>query len=460
VVDRRAAILGGALLLAACSDGATPGAPTAKMPEPGGMDELRASLASLHYDPGPAPEDPSSKVDGDPAAERFGQALFFERGLSGPLIEGDNDGSGGTLGTSGQPGRVSCADCHVPDSAFIDDRSPHAQISLAAQWTRRRAPTLLETASLRLYDWDGRRDSIWGQALGVMENDHEFNSGRLFVAEQVFRLHRTDYEALFGAMPALDDTARFPPLTPDVAGCTEVLTRSGPTYPCRGKPGDGADYDGMAREDQDAVTRVMVNTAKAMAAYVRLLRCGASRFDAWLDGDDAILDESEQRGAALFAGPGKCTSCHSGPNFTDGGFHNVGLAPAPVAVAFIDTGDRGAADGVAAALTDPLSTPGAFSDGDRGVLPAAPGPGLVGAFRTPTLRCIAKQPSFMHTGQLRTLAEVVAFHNRGGDPSGGYPGANELVPLALTDAEQADLVAFLNALDGPGAPETLRTPPR
>ena len=454
----RAAFFGAALLVAACSDGgATGSTPPESMKGP--SDELRASLASLHYDAKPPPADPSNKVEGDADAQRFGQTLFFERALSGPLIEGDNDGSGGTLGLKGEPGRVSCADCHVPGSSFIDDRSPHAQISLAAQWTRRRAPTLLDSASLRLYSWDGRRDSIWGQALGVMESDHEFNSARLFVAEQVFRLYRTDYEAVFGAMPALDDAGHFPQLTPDVAGCTEVLTRSGATYPCRGKPGDGADYDGMAGADQDAATRVTVNAAKAMAAYVGLLRCGPGRFDAWLDGDDASLSDSERRGAALFAGRGKCTSCHSGPNLTDGGFHNVGLAPATVAVAFIDTGDRGAADGITTALADPLSTRGAYSDGDRKVLPDAAGPELVGAFRTPTLRCISGQPSFMHTGQLRTLAEVVAFHDRGGDNAGGYPGTNELTPLGLSETEQADLVAFLGALDGPGVPAELRAPP-
>jgi cytochrome c peroxidase len=451
-----------ALACAACGAEHGPaGAPSA--PEaptdagPGGG--ARRALASLRYDESPLPVDPSNRVAGDLAAQQLGQRLFFDGALSGPLIEGDNDGSGGTLGHSGDTGRVSCASCHVPETAFVDTRSPHQQISLAAQWTRRRTPTLLDTARLSLYDWDGRRDSIWGQALGVMENDREFNSARLFVAEQVFRLYRTDFEAIFGAMPPLDDAKRFPPLSPDQAGCREVLSRTGATYPCRGKPGDGADYDGMAPADQRAVTRVMVDTAKAMAAYVGLLRCGPSRFDAWLDGDDAALSESEQRGAMLFAGRGKCTSCHSGSNLTDGSFHDVGLSPATVAVAFVDSGDKGAADGVAAALADPLNTAGDFSDGDRKVLPASVTPALLGAFRTPTLRCIAAQPSFMHTAQLRSLDEAVAFHSRGGDPPGGYPGTNELEPLALSPDEQADLVAFLGALDGPGPPKELRGPP-
>jgi cytochrome c peroxidase len=421
--------------------------------------DARTALATLHYDDAPFADDPSNRFVSDPAVRKLGQKLFFDRSFSGPLIEGDNDGNGGTLGLMGDPGRVSCADCHVPATAFVDTRSPHQQISLAAQWTLRRAPTLLESGGLALYDWDGRRDSIWGQAIGVMENNREFNSGRLFVAEQVFRLYRTDYEASFGAMPPLDDATRFPALTPDQAGCREVATRSGPTYPCRGKPGDGADYDGMTADAQHDTTVVLVNTAKAMAAYVSLLRCGSSRFDEWLDGNDAALSAEEQRGAVLFAGKGKCVSCHSGSDFTDGAFHDVGLSPAPVAVAFTDTGDTGATAGIAAALADPLRTAGAFSDGDRKVLPAAVTPAMLGAFRTPTLRCIAGQPSFMHTGQLRSLDEVIAFHDRGGDPEGGYPGKSELTPLGLTDTERAELVAFVKALDGNGAPDELRGPP-
>ena len=64
-------------------------------------------------------------------------------------------------------------------------------------------------------------------------------------------------------------------------------------------PGDGADYDGMAPADQTLVTTVAVNGAKALAAYVRQLRCGAGRFDRWLDGDAAALDaqRAARRGA-------------------------------------------------------------------------------------------------------------------------------------------------------------------
>jgi cytochrome c peroxidase len=428
-------------------------------PDPVFTPAARAALAMLRYDDGPPPTDPSDHVADDPAARLFGRRLFFDPALSGRLLEGDNDGTTGTLGKKGDAGRVSCAGCHVPDAGFVDTRSPHAQVSLAAQWTMRRTPTLLEVAFAPLYNWDGRRDAIWNQALGVMESNREFNSSRLFVAEQVFRLHKAEYEAIFGALPPLDDGTRFPALAPDTTGCVEIATSQGSKFSCRGAPGDGADYDGLAPGDQELVTEVAVNATKAIEAYVRQLRCGPGRFDKWLDGDATALSRGEQRGAALFVGRANCVSCHSGPRLTDGAFHNVGLSPAIVAVAIQDLDDRGAATGVAAALTDPMSTAGAFSDGDRHALPASATPVLEGAFRTPTLRCASSHPSFMHTAQLAALDQVVAFFDRGGDRAGGYPGTNELMPLGLTEGERADLVAFMGALAGPGPAAELKAAP-
>jgi cytochrome c peroxidase len=444
---------------AAGTDGGATEAAATDDPEPSFTPAARAALAALRYDDGAPPADPSDRVADAPAARAFGQRLFFDPAFSGRLLEGDNDGTPGTLGAQGDAGRVSCAGCHVPASGFVDTRSPHRQVSLAAQWTLRRTPTLLEVAFAPLYNWDGRRDAIWNQGLGVVEGNREFNSSRLFFAEQLFRLHRAEYEALFGALPPLDDATRFPQLLPETTGCVEVNTPNGSTFKCRGVPGDGADYDGLAPADQVLVTTVAVNGTKAIEAYVRQLRCGAGRFDQWLDGDDAALSRSEQRGAALFVGSAECVSCHRGPRLTDGAFHNVGLSPAIVAVAIQDLDDRGAATGVADALTDPMSTAGAFSDGDRHALPTTGAPTLEGAFRTPTLRCAAAHPSFMHTAQMSGLDQVVAFFDRGGDPAGATPGTNELAPLGLSARERADLVAFMGALAGPGPDAALLAAP-
>jgi cytochrome c peroxidase len=99
-----------------------------------------------------------------------------------------------------------------------------------------------------------------------------------------------------------------------------------------------------------------------------------------------------------------------------------------------------------------------YSDGDDGRLPATVPPEHLGAFRTPTLRCGARRPSFMHTGQLATLEDVVAFFARGGDPF-GYPGKNELAALDLTAQDEQDLVAFLKTLEGPGPAPALLVEP-
>jgi cytochrome c peroxidase len=77
---------------------------------------------------------------------------------------------------------------------------------------------------------------------------------------------------------------------------------------------------------------------------------------------------------------------------------------------------------------DPLNVAGPYSDGDDGRLPQALPASLLGAFRTPRLRCVAGRPSFMHTGQLLTLAEVVDFFATGGEHF-GFPGENELSSL-------------------------------
>jgi cytochrome c peroxidase len=413
-----------------------------------------ALLRKLRYDPSAPARDPSNAFGDDPAARRFGQRLFFATALSGPLLSRDNDGSAPTLGKAGEAGRVSCASCHVPSGGFFDTRSHHRQISLASQWTRRRTPTLLEVAFMPLLNWDGGHDNLWSQAIGVMESAAEFNSSRLFVAEQIARLYRVEYEALFGALPALTDASRFPQLSGLEAGCGE-----GAAAACRGKPGDGADYDALGALQQEQVTRVSVNAAKAIAAYLGTLRCGAGRFDAWLDGDEGALTPAEQRGAALFVGRADCVRCHAGPRLTDGAFHNVGLRPAPVAVAFTDSGDRGAGEGLPLALASPLRSAGPFSDGPRGTLPTTVTAAHEGAFRTPTLRCAALAPSFMHTGQLRSLEQVVTFFDQGGHPPPGYPGVSELAPLGLSERERSDLAAFLRTLTGPGpAPELLDAP--
>jgi cytochrome c peroxidase len=428
-------------------------------PGPAVTDEARKAFASLSLQ-GPAapPVDASNRWADDARAALLGRRLFFDASFSGRLLDGDNDGSTHALGRKGDTGKVACAGCHLPASWFADTRTVRQQTSLGAGWGLRRAPSLLDVGRSRVLMWDGRRDAMYNQVFGPIESEVEMNSSRLFVAEQVFAQHRAEYEAIFGALPPLSDPARFPPLSATQTGCGQLDPKNKCAARPHGVPGDGAEFDGMAAGDQEAVTRVVVNVGKAIGAYERLLTCGPGRFDRWVQGDSAALTPAEQRGAALFVGRGRCSTCHSGPFLSDEKFHVVGLKPATVATVFIDLNDEGASKGLALALADPLNVKGSFSDGDDGRLPGAVDAAMTGAFRTPRLRCISKRPSFMHTGQFRTLDEVVAFLARGGDPY-GYLGKNELAPVDLTPGERSDLVQFLLSLDGSGPSPELLGPP-
>ena len=428
-------------------------------PEPVFSAAALSALSALSPGELPAPPKDASNAWADASdAAALGQSLFFDVGFSGALLDGDNDGSPNALGLKGDTGKVACAGCHLPEAGFSDTRTIRKQISLGSGWGLRRAPSLLDVGQSRLIMWDGRRDSLYSQVFGPLESAVEMNSSRLYAARQVFLKYRAPYEAVFGALPPLDDVARFPALSAAQTGCQQLDRNSHCSGAQRGSPGDGAEYDALSVADQDAVTRVWVNVGKAIGAYERQLTCGAGRFDAFVRGDPQALSRAERRGAALFVGKAACDACHSGPYLSDEAFHNVGLQPQVVATVFLDADDPGASVGLAKARTDPLNVSGLYSDADDGRLPKELPDSLLGAFRTPRLRCVAERPSFMHTGQLLTLGEVVEFFDRGGDHF-GFPGQSELTPLGLTARERADLVAFLATLSGPGPAQALLSPP-
>lgn len=407
--------------------------------------DTREALRSLTLaEPPVPPSDPTNKYADDAGAAALGKKLFFDPRFSGPLLDDANTGEPGTLGKVGDTGKVACAGCHVPSGSFSDTRSSRGQISLGSAWSHRRAPSLLDVAQRPFLNWDGSRDAAFSQVFTPIEDAGEFNSSRLFAAQQMFRLYRNEYEAVFGAFP---DLSAYDPVAAADAGCDTVPMDIVHSF-CD-KPG---------RNDPD-VTRVVVNMGKAIQAYTRQLSCGRSRFDKWVAGDATALSAEEQSGAAVFAGKGGCTACHSGPFFSDNFFHNVGLHP-DFAFFVVPIPDNGAVDGIAALREDPLNSQGDFADGhdDRQSVLPADLEQLRGAFKTPSLRCVSRRPSLMHTGQFRSLEDVVIFFNRGGNPD-GFPGHSQNVPRDLSTDDRANLVAFLRALDGDGPDPSLVEPP-
>jgi cytochrome c peroxidase len=165
--------------------------------------------------------------------------------------------------------------------------------------------------------------------------------------------------------------------------------------------------------------------AQAIAAYVRTILSGNSPYDRFLAGDERAMSASAQRGLILFEGRALCWRCHAGPNLTGESYHNTGVGmgePSP----------------------------------DLGRYTVTRNEAEKGAFKTPTLRDVAKRGPYMHDGSLETLADVVAFYNRGGVDNRWI--AFYVRPLGLSEQEQADLVEFMKALSGEIDPEVSRPP--
>ena len=156
--------------------------------------------------------------------------------------------------------------------------------------------------------------------------------------------------------------------------------------------------------------------ARALASYVRTILSGDSAYDRYINGDREALSEQAREGLRIFRGKGNCTSCHLGPNLTDERFHNTGFAW----------------------HRDRFLDPGRFAvtekEADRG------------AFKTPTLREVARTAPYMHDGSMATLEDVVEYYDRGGNTNPYLD--SELRPLNLTREEKQALLVFLRSLSG------------
>ena len=134
----------------------------------------------------------------------------------------------------------------------------------------------------------------------------------------------------------------------------------------------------------------------ALASYVRTILAGDSPYDRYLAGNPDALSDSAKLGLKVFRGKGGCISCHVGPNLSDEALHNTGIGK--------------------------------------------------GAFKTPSLREVARQGPYMHNGSLDALEDVIEYYGKGGNK--GPELDPELRELNLSVPEKAGLIDFLRALSG------------
>ncbi|TGQ69389.1 MAG: c-type cytochrome [Mesorhizobium sp.] len=372
-------------------------------------DAEKKTIASLALNTLPALKtDTTNRFADVPAAAALGSTLFFDLGMS-------------------RDGTVSCSTCHKIDRQFQDDL-PQA---VGVGRTNRRTMALAGVARDPWFFWDGRRDSLWAQAVTPLENPLEQAGNRAAYVHYIKARFGDRYERIFGPLPDLSTVpANASPLGTDAERAT---------------------WNAMSDQQRDAVNRVFANIGKAIAAFERSIEPAQTRFDRFaLDlatgaeaKGDAVFSSEEMLGLKLFIGKAKCVTCHNGPRFTDNGFHNTGVPP----VAGLPP-DRGRVDAVGQVEADPFNCFGAYRDGDvsacgelRFVVKDAPE--LVRAYKTPSLRGAATRPPYMHAGQFSSLDAVVAHYAKAA-PS--VEGTSEVHPLQLSDRERAALVAFLKTL--------------
>ena len=165
--------------------------------------------------------------------------------------------------------------------------------------------------------------------------------------------------------------------------------------------------------------------AGAIADFERTIVSADAPFDRWLTGDKGAISASAKRGFALFNGKADCAKCHAGWRFTDDSFHDIGAL-----------GD------------DP---------GRATVLPGLDS--MVHAFKTPTLRDVARRAPYMHDGSEGTLEQVIELYDKGGRVR--RPSlATEVHPLQLTAQDKRDLVDFMLTLSSPQQPVAVPSLPR
>ncbi len=263
-------------------------------------------------------------------------------------------------------GAISCAFCHNPATGFADPKQ--TSVGVIGERGGRQASTVYNTAFNEFQFWDGRAGSLEEQAIGPIHNPIEMAETHENVVKKLGKIkgYREQFQEALGT---------------------------------------GISMQGIG---------------EAIAAYERTVISTNSAFDKFVLGDSKAMDESAQRGMKLFKGKARCILCHNGPNFTDNGFHNLGVPQ-----------------------VGPLKE-------DLGRYDVTRREHDKGAFKTPTLRSITETAPYMHDGAFQTLEEVIEFLDKGGNPN---PQLSPLMkPLGLSAKEKADLLTFLKALTGEEIP--------
>lgn len=292
-------------------------------------------------------------------------------------------------------GTVACATCHNPERAFTDGKA--ASVGFKGRVGQRNAPTILNALYNKAQFWDGRAKTLEEQATLPIVNPSEMGQASMEAAAVA------------------------------IASIPEYMEAFKKVF---GREPNGPDI------------------GRALASYERTLIAFNSPFDRFIAGDASAIDDASKRGWTIFNTRGRCNLCHASVNadvayFTDFDFHNIGIGIirhrvvplARKAERLIKKGDLPAVD--KAAIQSDMSVLGRFlitrKEQD------------MASFKTPNLRNVLVTAPYFHDGSQETLWDVVDHYNKGDGLKNPWLD-DDMQPLALTDRDIADLVAFLASL--------------
>jgi cytochrome c peroxidase len=253
---------------------------------------------------------------------------------------------------------ISCGSCHFQENAFADFKPKSIGINNATGI--RNAPSLANIGYHPYLFRDGGATTLETQILAPIEDENEMGFS---ITEVIERLKQISY------------------------------------------------YNEMAMKAYNRTFDAFVLT-RAIAAFERTLISGNSRYDQFLNGYENALNDSEKRGKDLFfSNKANCSVCHSGFDFTDYSFKNIGLYEI-----YQDTGR------------------------ERITLI----PSDKGKFKVPSLRNVEVTAPYMHDGSIMSLEGVVEHFNSGG--KNHFNKDVDIRKLNLSSQEKTDIVNFLKSL--------------
>ena len=405
--------------------------------------------------------------------------------------------------------QVSCASCHNPGRSFTDGRVTAVGIGT----TERNTPTLVNISLNSWFFLDGRADSLTAQAIGPWLDPREHGMSLPGLASKILTLHLDTYESLYGPV-APEIVAAIQRLTNEEPSALqlpgpELIPQALRIYAIA-TMGSFSALDGIlkdasrkrispqeqfallsaglkdstgsqslkdenkANQTQEirqviaSILEVVSNSTAALEAYQRTIFATESPFDHFAKrlksetkASDAFASdfaEDEFAGLNLFLGRGKCDLCHSGPNFSNSQFHNIGLPWSPE----VDSKKMpsGRAQGIMDVRNHLLGCkqPHIIAARKANQLPDLSQCAEIdflkddalesmSAFKTPTLRNLKLTGPYMHDGRFASLEDVIEHYSSlSEEPAIGHK-EETLKPLNLSKKEKNQLLKFLLSLE-------------